>query len=45
MVNGTLYYSTDNIVSVNLEENDIQYTMSIAENGVPKKNEETKRKA
>lgn len=44
MVNGTLYYSTDNIVSVNLEENDIQYTMSFAENGVPQKNGETKRK-
>lgn len=41
MVNGTLYYSTDNTISVNLEENNIQYTMSYAENGVPKKNGET----
>ncbi len=40
MVNGTNYYSTDNAVSVEVDESVIQYTTSYAENGVPEKDDE-----
>ena len=35
MVNGINYYSTDNAVSVEVDESVIKYTTSYAENGVP----------
>ena len=41
MVNGTLYYSTDKIVAIKVDENDIQYTTSYAKDGVPKEDGET----
>lgn len=40
MVNGINYYSTDNAVSVEVDESVIKYTTSYAENGVPQKDGE-----
>ena len=40
MVNGTNYYSTDNVVPVEVDESVIQYTTSYAENGIPQKDGE-----
>jgi len=39
-VNGTNYYSTDNTLPIEVDESDIQYTVSYAENGIPKKDGE-----
>lgn len=42
MVNGTNYYSTDNAVSIEVDESTIQYTTSYAEDDcIPKKDGET----
>ena len=41
MVNGTIYYSTNNVVPVEVDESVIQYTTSYAENGIPQKEGET----
>ena len=40
MINGTIYYSTNNAISVEVDESAIQYTTSYAENGVPNKDGE-----
>jgi hypothetical protein len=40
MVNGIIYYSTDNAVPVEVDESVIQYTTSYAENGIPQKDGE-----
>lgn len=40
MVNGTIYYSTDNAVPVEVVESAIQYTTSYAENGIPQEDGE-----
>lgn len=39
-VNGTIYYSTNNAISVEVDESAIQYTTSYAKNGVPNKDGE-----
>ena len=40
MVNGTIYYSTNNAVPDEVDESLIQHTTSYAENGMPKKDGE-----
>ena len=37
MVNGIYYYSTNNAVPIEVDESEIKYTISYAEDGVPKK--------
>lgn len=41
MVNGTSYYSTNKAVPVEVDESAIKYTVSYADDGVPKKDGET----
>ena len=40
MVDGTIYCSTNNAITIEVEENLIRYTSSYAKNGIPRKDGE-----